>query len=132
MLQQMKATPTRGMPTTKRDYQEELERLEKIIRNKQQRREVLSTTGDEAQEWLNLMQLMMIRLSRTTGLHPRCLTIQNADIVMMDEYPVGGGAFGDVWKGRMGLQDVCVKVLRVYSAFEAEQVLKARNISSIY
>ncbi|KAK1222921.1 hypothetical protein PQX77_014198 [Marasmius sp. AFHP31] len=121
------------------DYDEEIKRMWDVISDEQRRKEVLGTTGEKAQEWLDLMQLlveysetdkpfrsavfkMMIRLSRATGLHPKCLTIQNVE--MLGNHPVGGGAFGDVWKGSMGESIVCMKVLRVYSATEVEQVLK--------
>ena len=64
----------------------------------------------------------MIRLSRSTGLHPKCLTIQNVE--MLGSHPVAGGAFGDVWKGTMNERMVCLKVIRVYTASEVGQIIK--------
>ncbi|KAL0057121.1 hypothetical protein AAF712_016252 [Marasmius tenuissimus] len=121
------------------DYDKEAKRLREVISDERRRKEVLRTTGEEAQEWLDLMQLllertgthqglrasifkMMLRLSRSAGLHPKCLTIQ--DVEVLGHHPVGGGAFGDVWKGRKGESIVCLKVLRAFTAAEVEQALK--------
>ncbi|KAK1227626.1 Rho guanine nucleotide exchange factor [Marasmius sp. AFHP31] len=121
------------------DYDGEVERLRDVISDERRRKEVLATTGERAQGWLDLMQLlsgypgmdkrlrshmfkMMVRLSRSTGLHPKCLTIRNVEKIGND--PVAGGAFGDVWKGKMGGSLVCIKVLRVFLAADIDQVLK--------
>ena len=68
----------------------------------------------------------MIRLSRNSGLHPKCLTIQNVE--KLGEYPEGGGAFGDVWKGKIGGTLVCMKVIRVFSGTDVETMLKVRSV----
>ncbi|KAJ8074855.1 hypothetical protein PM082_019182 [Marasmius tenuissimus] len=65
---------------------------------------------------------MMIRLSRSTGLHPKCLTIK--DVEILGTRAVGGGAFGDVWKGKRGESIVCMKVLRVFTEADVEQALR--------
>lgn len=66
--------------------------------------------------------MYMIRLSRKSGRHPQCLTIQGVE--KLGDYPVGGGAFGDVWKGRVGEQLVCLKVIRAYKPSDVELVVK--------
>ncbi|KAJ8083247.1 hypothetical protein PM082_009119 [Marasmius tenuissimus] len=56
----------------------------------------------------------MLRLSKNSGLHPTCLSIQNAKKI--GEYPIAAGGFGDVWKGTIGDSSelVCLKVVKVY------------------
>ncbi|KAL0566337.1 Rho guanine nucleotide exchange factor, partial [Marasmius crinis-equi] len=92
-------------PQTKTEFEDELDWFAAIVENEQQRKELLATTDDDAQGWLDLLQLLaeypdvettlrsnifeiMIRLSRRTGRHPRCLTIQNVE--MLGAHPVGG------------------------------------------
>ncbi|KAK1227622.1 Rho guanine nucleotide exchange factor [Marasmius sp. AFHP31] len=91
------------MKATALNYDEEVKLLGDIISNEQRRKKVLATTGVKAQEWLDSMQL---------------------DVEMLGDDPIGGGAFGDVWKGRRGKSIVCMKVLRVFTQAEVEQALK--------
>ena len=42
-------------------YDEEAKRLRDIISDERQRKEVLGSTGEEAQKWLDLMQLVCYR-----------------------------------------------------------------------
>ncbi|KAJ8076276.1 hypothetical protein PM082_000695 [Marasmius tenuissimus] len=128
-----------GMLVTKAEFEAGVNRLGDIMSDGQRQNGILRATGEEAQEWLDLMQLlveypetpkslrscmlkMMIRLSRTTGLHPKCLTIQNVERI--GRHPISGGAFADIWKGKMGGSVVCMKILRIYSTSDIEQVLK--------
>ncbi|KAK1236027.1 Rho guanine nucleotide exchange factor, partial [Marasmius sp. AFHP31] len=88
--------------------------LETMMENVEQRREILAKKGEDAQHWLDLLQLLadspaissqirstiftvMIHLSRNSGCCPKCLVIQNVE--KQGEHPVGGGGFGDVYKG---------------------------------
>ncbi|KAJ8076266.1 hypothetical protein PM082_000685 [Marasmius tenuissimus] len=126
------------MPVTRTVFEAGVNRLGDIS-DKRRQKEILGATGEKAQEWLDLMQelveypeiskaqrpsmlKMMGRLSKKTGLHPKCLVIH--DVEMIGRHPVGGGAFGDVWKGKMGESVVCVKVIRVFLTSDIEQVLK--------
>ncbi|KAG7089180.1 hypothetical protein E1B28_010882 [Marasmius oreades] len=126
-------------PTSLLEYGVALELIQEIIDDQQRRQELLATRGDIAQEWLDLFQLLteypnistdlrscifnlMIRLSRKSGLHPQCLTIRGVE--KQGSSPVGGGAFGDVWKGRIGQQLVCLKVLRAFETSDVKQILK--------
>ncbi|KAJ8085534.1 hypothetical protein PM082_004352 [Marasmius tenuissimus] len=56
----------------------------------------------------------MLHLSKRSGLHPACLSIQN--VKKIGKHPVAAGGFGDVWKGTIGHSSevVCLKVVRVY------------------
>ncbi|KAK1229850.1 cell division cycle- protein [Marasmius sp. AFHP31] len=126
-------------PTNQAEFEQELQLFQAIVEDEQKRKALVQTTGNDAQEWLDLLQLLaeypdvpkalrssifnvMIRLSRNSGLHPQCLTIQNVE--RLGEYPEGGGAFGDVWKGKIGGTLVCVKVIRAFSATDIEKMLK--------
>ncbi|KAL0566847.1 hypothetical protein V5O48_015152 [Marasmius crinis-equi] len=146
-------------PTNKAEFEQELKRVDTIIKDPQKYKELVETTGDGAQEWLDLLQLVsnlkpclffnssshscqlaeypdlpkklrssifktMIRLSRNSRLHPNCLTIQAVE--RLGDYPEAGGAYGDVWKGRVGGNLVCLKMIRAFSSHEVEQVLRVR------
>ncbi|KAL0563982.1 hypothetical protein V5O48_018072, partial [Marasmius crinis-equi] len=78
-----------------RDHNEmRLMQLEKILNDAEQQKALLQSKGDDAQAWLDLLQLLgdypsistrlrstvfsvMIRLAKNSGLHPKCLSIQN-------------------------------------------------------
>ncbi|KAF9260005.1 hypothetical protein L218DRAFT_932993 [Marasmius fiardii PR-910] len=64
----------------------------------------------------------MISLCRRSGRHPQCLTIRGVE--KLGQYPVGGGAFGDVWRGKVGEQLVCLKVIRAFETSDVQQILK--------
>ena len=64
----------------------------------------------------------MLHLSKSSGLCPKCLHIENAR--KLGKYPVGGGSFGDVWKGEIDETLVCLKVVRVYHESDVQQLLK--------
>ncbi|KAF9263056.1 kinase-like protein [Marasmius fiardii PR-910] len=126
-------------PTSSVQFEQVLRHVQRIIDDEQQRKQLLGTKCDIAQQWLDLFQLLaeypnvptalrpsifklMIRLSRKSGLHPQCLTIRGVE--KLGDYPVGGGAFGDVWKGRVGRQLVCLKVIRAFNRSDVQQILK--------
>ncbi|KAF9257428.1 kinase-like protein, partial [Marasmius fiardii PR-910] len=64
----------------------------------------------------------MVRLSERSGLVPQCLMIEN--VKLSSDIPVGEGAFGDVWKGKIGPQTVCLKITRVYRKSDVQKLLK--------
>ncbi|KAK1231153.1 hypothetical protein PQX77_005736 [Marasmius sp. AFHP31] len=123
------------------EVDEEIRRLQQILYNDSQYSDLLQQTGDDAQSWLDLLQLLVdhpkvpqklrssilvtiLRLVKTSGLHPKCLTLQN--VRQLGDHPVAGGAFGDVWKGLIGdsHEVVCLKVVKVYLASDVQQLLK--------
>ncbi|KAF9258857.1 kinase-like protein, partial [Marasmius fiardii PR-910] len=59
---------------------------------------------------------MMVKLSKSSGLYPECLTIKN--VKRVGEQPIGWGAYGDVWKGKAEEQLVCLKAIRTFSSDE--------------
>ncbi|KAK1229314.1 hypothetical protein PQX77_007632 [Marasmius sp. AFHP31] len=113
----------------------ELESLEEyfklILADKSKRQDLSAKEGDSAQQWLDRMQQLvdypnlspelrpkiftaMLRLSKRSGLHPACLSIQN--VKKIGKRPVASGGFADVWKGTIGdsSEVVCLKVVRAY------------------
>ncbi|KAK1227530.1 hypothetical protein PQX77_009437 [Marasmius sp. AFHP31] len=132
--------PAPQTPRNRTEFEQGLQLLQAILEDGSKRESLVQMTGEDAQEWLDLLQLLaeypnvpktlrsslfnvMIRLSRNSGLHPRCLTIQNVE--KLGEHPEGGGAFGDVWKGKIGGSSlVCIKVIRAFSVTDVEKMLK--------
>ncbi|KAL0573288.1 hypothetical protein V5O48_008671 [Marasmius crinis-equi] len=70
---------------------------------------------------------MMLRLSKKSGLCPKCLVIKN--VKKLGEHPVGGGGFGDVWKGKIDGQVVCLKVVKVYLVSDVQNLMTVCSIS---
>jgi hypothetical protein len=66
--------------------------------------------------------VLLIKLAHGSGLYPECLV--RKDIQIIGNHPVGGGSFGDVWKGLMKSQLVAVKVLRIFEDSDRAQLLK--------
>ncbi|KAK1220511.1 hypothetical protein PQX77_016721 [Marasmius sp. AFHP31] len=121
----------------------ELKRLEQTLKwtfaDKSRVQGFLAKKGRSAQQWLDRMQQLidypnlspeirpavvtaMLRLSKNSGLHPTCLSIQN--VKKIGEYPIAAGGFGDVWKGTIGDSSelVCLKVVKVYLKSNLEQL----------
>ncbi|KAK1229311.1 hypothetical protein PQX77_007629 [Marasmius sp. AFHP31] len=121
----------------------ELESLEKdlklILADKVKRQDLLAKEGDSAQQWLDRMQQLvdypnlspelrptifttMLHLSKRSGLHPACLSIQN--VKKIGKRPITSGGFGDVWKGTIGDSSelVCLKVVRAYLDSDMEKL----------
>ncbi|KAL0058747.1 Rho guanine nucleotide exchange factor [Marasmius tenuissimus] len=116
--------------------------LESIMEDEDEREAFLGKKDDEAQRYLNMLQLLadspdipsrlrstilqiMLRLSKKSGLCPECLVIQN--VQQQGQHPVGGGGFGDVWKGTIGhagsTRAVCLKVVKVYLTSDVRRSL---------
>ncbi|KAL0060008.1 mitogen-activated protein kinase kinase kinase [Marasmius tenuissimus] len=126
------------------DMKELVKGLRVAVEDEEQRREVLEKKGEDAQHWLDVLQLLadspdtssplrstiltiMVRLSKNSGHFPKCLVIKN--VKKQGEHPVGGGGFGDVWKGTIdhagSTQTVCLKVVKVYLTSDVRQSLAA-------
>ncbi|KAG7091121.1 hypothetical protein E1B28_010175 [Marasmius oreades] len=124
------------------DIDKYLCRLEAIFQDKSQYRRLLAQTGEVAQSLLDFLQLLidcpsvsngfrstlcstMICLSKNSGLHPRCLVIEN--VRQVGDHPVAGGGFGDVWRGYFDGPHsqprlVCLKVLRTFESTDVERM----------
>ena len=69
----------------------------------------------------------MVNLSQRSELAPSCLTIRG--VTKLGDYPVHGGGFGDIWRGRLdGVDDqlVCLKVVKTYLMSNVEANMKVR------
>ncbi|KAK1222896.1 hypothetical protein PQX77_014318, partial [Marasmius sp. AFHP31] len=120
-------------------HDDSIPRVQKFFKDEQKCRRVIQMKGDEAQRWLDLLQALMdnssyprparsnifkvmLHLSKNSGMYPECLTIKNVE--KLGEHPVAGGGFGDVWKGRIAEQNVCLKIVRVFNASDLQQLVK--------
>ncbi|KAJ7883524.1 hypothetical protein B0H14DRAFT_2564911 [Mycena olivaceomarginata] len=80
-------------------------RLVLFLRDDESYKEFLRYCGTDAQLLLDFFQ----DLSRSSGLHPRCLTLSGLQKVGQQ---LAGGVFGDIWKGLVHGQSVCVHHIR--------------------
>ncbi|KAJ7300978.1 kinase-like domain-containing protein [Mycena albidolilacea] len=99
--------------------------------------EFLACRGTDAQALLDLLQDFLDldsfsvvkplickalgRLSRVSGLHPHCFALTGLQKIGQQ---VGGGGFGDIWKGLVRGQSVCVKIMRIFQNDDIQAVLK--------
>ncbi|KAJ8088413.1 Receptor-interacting serine/threonine-protein kinase 1 [Marasmius tenuissimus] len=115
--------------------------VQAVINDREQYKRVLEARGDEAQQCLDALQVlaetpetnrdprlrssilrMMLHLSKRSGLCPNCLNIKN--VKKVGEHPVGGGGFGDVWKGKIDNEVVCLKMVKVYQMSDVQKLVK--------
>ncbi|KAJ7267307.1 kinase-like domain-containing protein, partial [Mycena rebaudengoi] len=96
----------------------------------------LGCRGTQAQRIMDLVQDLLdydfpasrpslfkalIRLSRASGLHPRCFPLTGVQKVGQQ---VAAGGFGDIWRGSVHGQHVSVKVMRIFRKDDVEVALK--------
>ncbi|KAJ7318966.1 kinase-like domain-containing protein [Mycena albidolilacea] len=121
----------------KNDLSSVVARLVLLLRNQKSYKEFLSCHGADAQRLLDLLQDLLdldafsvvkplmfhalLKLSRPSGLHPRCFALSGLQKVGKQ---MSGGGFGDIWKGLIGGQSVCVKSMRVFRDSDIEALLK--------
>ncbi|KAK7063344.1 kinase domain-containing protein [Favolaschia claudopus] len=93
--------------------------------------------GTEAQGMLDLLQDLldleafsvirpmlfkaMCRLSRASNLYPHCFTLTGLRKLGTQ---VAGGGYGDIWKGLVRKQSVCVKMLRIFHESDIAMAVK--------
>ncbi|KAJ6551288.1 kinase-like domain-containing protein, partial [Mycena capillaripes] len=63
----------------------------------------------------------LLRLSRASGLHPRCFALSELQKVGQQ---VAAGGFGDLWKGFVRGQSVSVKIMRIFRNAHVETAVK--------
>ncbi|KAJ7895143.1 kinase-like domain-containing protein [Mycena olivaceomarginata] len=99
-------------------------------------KQFLACRGSGAQRLLDLVQDLLdsfaaarpllskalIRLSRASGLHPRCFVLSGLE---KEGRQVAAGGYGDIWKGRVLGQSVSVKMMRVFRDKDIQDALKA-------
>lgn len=61
----------------------------------------------------------LLRLSAAYGLYPQCLTVEG---IVQTEQLMLGGQFGEVRKGLLGNEVLCLKVPRMYQRSERGDV----------
>ncbi|KAF7377549.1 Protein kinase domain-containing protein [Mycena sanguinolenta] len=112
-------------------------RLVLFFRDQKSYKMFLARRGTEAQQLLDFLQDLLDldsfsvikplifqalrQLSRPSALHPRCFALSGLQRLGQQ---VTGGGFGDIWKGLVGGQNVCVKVMRIFGSSNIEAALK--------
>ncbi|KAJ7810758.1 kinase-like domain-containing protein [Mycena olivaceomarginata] len=108
-----------------------------FLRRPHSYKELLACRGTEAQHLLDLLQDLLdldsfsvvrplllqalLRLSRASGLHPRCFVLPELQKIGQQ---VAAGGFGDIWKGLVCGQTVSVKIMRIFQDSHVEGALK--------
>ncbi|KAJ7678058.1 kinase-like domain-containing protein [Mycena polygramma] len=108
-----------------------------LLRDPESYKQFLECRGTDAERLLDLLQNLLdidsfsvvkplifkalLRLSRASGLHPRCFALPKLQKVG-DQVAAGG--FGDLWKGLVSGKSVSVKIMRVFRNGDVEAVLK--------
>lgn len=64
---------------------------------------------------------LLIHLSKKSGLYPECLILES---VQIEGDAVASGSFGEVYRGRLGGQEIAVKILRVFQKSDMEKLLR--------
>ncbi|KAI3611393.1 hypothetical protein WG66_002148 [Moniliophthora roreri] len=86
--------------------------------------QVLSLRADLTPQLRSSMLKAMLRLSKKSGQCPSLLAID--DFETEGNGPVASGGFCDIWKGRIGTELVCLKIVRVYQVSDIKQIWKVR------
>ncbi|KAJ7621330.1 kinase-like domain-containing protein [Roridomyces roridus] len=111
--------------------------LVRLLSDQDSRKEFLAFRDADAQVLLDLLQILLdhdkflaiksvlfdalCRLSDNSGLHPTCFALTELRKI---GHQVAAGGFGDVWKGVVREQSVCVKVMRLFQDSDVQVVLK--------
>ncbi|KAJ7267294.1 hypothetical protein C8J57DRAFT_363158 [Mycena rebaudengoi] len=113
-----------------------LAKLMTMLNDSEAYKTFLSCRGTQAQRMLDLVQDLLdydipasrpslfkalIRLSRASGLHPRCFPLTGVQKVGKQ---VAAGGFGDIWQGSVQGQHVSVKVMRIFRKDDVEVAMK--------
>ncbi|KAF7369138.1 Protein kinase domain-containing protein [Mycena venus] len=121
----------------KRDISAVVAKLVLLLRNPQSYKKFLACRVTDAQRLLDLLQDLLdldsfsvvkplllkalLRLSRVSGLHPRCFPLPELQKIGQQ---VAAGGFGDIWKGFIRGQSVSVKIMRIFEDSDVHTVLK--------
>lgn len=73
-------------------------------------------------ELSHLLLRALVKLSRDSGLYPKCLVLHGVDLNSKD--PQESGRFGDVWKEQINGHTVAIKVVRTYVKSDLNEVAK--------
>ncbi|KAF8140750.1 kinase-like domain-containing protein [Mycena galopus ATCC 62051] len=121
-----------------RDLSTVIARLVLFLCDPESYKEFLKCRGTDAQRLLDLLQdrcldldsfsvvkpkifRALLRLSGASGRHPRCFHLSGLQRVGQH---VTGGGFGDIWKGMVRGQSVCVKIMRIFEESNIQAALK--------
>ncbi|KAF8186924.1 hypothetical protein K438DRAFT_1021080 [Mycena galopus ATCC 62051] len=113
------------------------DQLVSILRDSESCTSFLACRGSLAQQLLDLLQDLLDsfsesparsrlskaleRLSRVSGLHPRCFPLTGLEKV---DQQIAAGAFGDIWQGLVRGQSVSVKIMRLFRDADMKYALQ--------
>jgi hypothetical protein len=64
----------------------------------------------------------LLKLSRSSGLYPECMTLRG--IKLVGNTAADGGGYGEIWKGLLNGQEIAIKVLRLFRRSDKHRLLK--------
>ncbi|KXN82330.1 hypothetical protein AN958_02678 [Leucoagaricus sp. SymC.cos] len=114
------------------------ERLLSLLRNPVARRALHDLSADEAQLFIDylhsvllqpaspgsssqkLILVVLYKLCKSFLLYPHCYILKDINF----ESQEAGGGFSDIYKGRLGQQQLCLKVIRLFQRSDAKEMLK--------
>ncbi|ESK95384.1 hypothetical protein Moror_3822 [Moniliophthora roreri MCA 2997] len=116
-----------------------LDFVDDILQDREEYQALLNVEATLAQSLLDLFQILslradltprrrasilkaMLRLSKCSGLCPSLLAVDGFE--KDGGEPVASGGFCDIWKGRVGTEAVCLKIVRVYRDSDIKKILK--------
>jgi hypothetical protein len=67
---------------------------------------------------------ILVRLCKNSALYPDCLALKG---IAVEGDPAAGGGFGDVYKGRLGGQEIAIKVLRVFRQKDMDKLRRVKS-----
>ncbi|KAJ7737465.1 kinase-like domain-containing protein [Mycena maculata] len=68
-----------------------------------------------------LLSKALVRLSKASGLHPTCFRLSGLE---KEGEQVGGGGYGDIWKGAVEGRCVAVKAMRIFRDGDVKDALR--------
>lgn len=70
---------------------------------------------------------LIVKVSQASGIIPQRVNVEVRDI---EPNPIGGGAYGDVYRGKLGREQVIIKRLRVFTLVDNEPA-KLQQLSKV-
>ncbi|TFK41745.1 kinase-like domain-containing protein [Crucibulum laeve] len=135
----------RRPPNLDNDFTSWSNLLRSLLADKATGRSILRKKGESAQQIIDLLQrvldypqlaaplkrrllVLLLRLSRKSGLYPKCFTLKQVE---RGESPMTAGHFGDIWKGKFQSRNVCLKIIKMYEKSRVDHLLAAFSREAI-
>jgi len=84
--------------------------------------------GTDAENSSRVSQFLELAAKLRPSFPPACSWLDPTDLQDIEEPPVDGGRFANVWRGRLEDREVAIKSYRCYVCFDCDQVrMVSRN-----